>query len=115
MSEVKIPFLNKLKIKPSKILKYPEFSKPFNIKINKSICAALLQQPDDIINPTMKNEFIKVYNQIKPDGTLTINHYQSFGVGRFYSTNNISLVPHTKKIKHTVLKYMGWLDKIIFE
>ncbi len=71
MSNVsKIPFLKKFKIYPSKIPKYPEFCKPFSIKVDKAICSELLKVPDDVIEADIKNEFLKVFTTYKLMGHL---------------------------------------------
>lgn len=106
----KVPFLKKLTIQYTKIPVYADFNSTFKIKIDKALCRGLLQTSDEVIKPIIKNSLLKVYNHITSDEILHVKHYQVRGVGRYYPEKGVSFVQQSKKIKHTLFKYMGWLD-----
>lgn len=43
-------------------------------------------------------------------GEIKVSHTQAHKCGRFYADKSISLIPLSKYVKHTVMKYLGWLD-----
>ena len=106
----KLPFLTGFTIDVDKIPKYTAFSKPFTVVYDKKLLKKLLKQPDDILSPESKTEVTnKVYKNLA-DNKLKISYSQRRKLGRFYPDSNIALVPHSKKIKHTVFKLMKWED-----
>jgi hypothetical protein len=47
----------------------------------------------------------------KSTGELVVKHNNtSYKLGRYYANDNISMIPHSKYIKHTMLHYLGWSD-----
>ena len=59
------------------------------------------------IKANVKNLIEKV---VRKSGELKVKHNQRFKCGRFYADDNISLIPLSKYVKHTIFKYLGWLD-----
>ena len=107
---INLPFLNGIRIHVTKLPKYVEFKQTFTAKYDKGFAHCLLTQPDDVIHPEQKQKFLKVFNKIKPDGTLVINYHQKHDIGRFYGNGDINLTPQCRTIKHTMYEKLGWLD-----
>jgi phage/plasmid-associated DNA primase len=106
-----LPFLTNFTIDVSKIPSYDEFAKPFTVQIDRGLCEMLMDGTNPNITDVMISNFKNnVLPFIAPDGNLTIHHNNRHGLGRFYSDADKSPVCHSKFIKHTIFKYMGWLD-----
>ena len=105
-----IPFLNNLTIVLKNIPSYNlfkcDFIEPMDIHMLKLI---LDSDNPDLTQPMKSNLENAIVNNIKKN-KLSVKHHQTHGIGRFYAENDISLIPHSKYIKHTLFKYMGWLD-----
>ena len=59
------------------------------------------------IKANLKNLIEKT---VRKTGEVKVTHNQRYKCGRFYADGNISLIPLSRYVKHTVFKYLGWLD-----
>lgn len=55
-----------------------------------------------------KSQLIKGIN--KTTGFLEITHSQRYGLGRFYPNHTLSPICMSRHIKHTLFKYLDWID-----
>jgi hypothetical protein len=102
-------FLTNWTIDIEKIPKYTNFKGVFHQKLHKQLAKLILKNDNPIFTKEMKEEFHKVFENIK-NGDLKVKHYQAHDLGRFYSKNNISIIPISKHIKHTMLSYSNYKD-----
>lgn len=111
-------FLNKYTIKPSGIPKYTDFNSEFVIQIDKKICKLILDSDDERLTPEMKSYFQTTYDMVSSKtGKLKVKYEPRNGVGRRYAEEPKtpvkwcgSLLIHSKYIKNTIFKYLGWKD-----
>lgn len=113
MTTATFPFIkNDWTISLSDIPAYPEFKGEFTEPLDAHILQMFMETTNPNITPMMKQEIqdklLKNINQ--QTGELSVYHHQTNGLGRFYPNDNISLIPHSKYIKHTIFKYLGWRD-----
>ena len=105
-----IPFLNNLTIILKSIPSYPHFECGFTEPMDAHLLQLIAETNNPDITVQMKtnleNSIIKNIKKNK----LSVKHHQTYGIGRFYADGDVSLIPHSKYIKHTLFKYMGWLD-----
>jgi hypothetical protein len=91
--------------------KYVEYTKPFTVTIDKTICELLVSGINPKITSIMISKFKNnIINYIDSDNQLTVTHNNRYGMGRFYSNYDNSPVCHSKYLKHTIFKYQDWLD-----
>lgn len=92
--------------------KYTEFRGEFIEPLDSHILQLFMETTNPNITSIMKQEIqdklIKNINHTT--GNLSVYHHQTHGLGRFYPNDNISLIPHSKYIKHSIFKYLGWKD-----
>jgi len=113
MTTATFPFIkNDWTISISDIPAYPEFKGEFTEPLDAHILQMFMETTNPSITPIMKQEIKdKLLKNIKQQtGELSVYHHQTNGLGRFYPNDNISLIPHSRYIKHTVFKYLGWKD-----
>ena len=107
----KIPFLDGWKIELSKLPNYEHFQGNFVEQIDYTLlqfvydCELLQSKPE--IKANLKNI---IDSMDKETGKLKVKHNQRHKCGRFYADGSVSLIPLSKYVKHTVFKYLGWLD-----
>jgi hypothetical protein len=73
----------------------------------------LMESENPLLTPEMKTEFNNAVLQKmnKSNGELLVKHNNTqYKIGRYYANGGISLIPHSKYIKHTIFQYLGWLD-----
>ena len=105
----KIPFIDGIHIKLKIIPPYPEFKGRFKINIDKELCKIIDNYAD--FHPSVKTLFRNtVMANISNNGNLYIKHNQRYKLGRFYANGDISLIPHARQLKHTIMQYGGWSD-----
>ena len=103
MTTLALDFLDGIQISLSKIPRYPEFEGDFFEPVDKILCGMILDNDENLCVYHDSDGSAKhlsslltlrshVYENIKK-GYLTVKHYQNYGIGRFYSTDNISLIP----------------------
>ena len=69
----------------------------------------ILKSENPVFTNEMKAELKKVSDKII-NNQLNVKHYQVNNVGRFYSENNISIIPLSKNIKQTILSHSKYRD-----
>ena len=113
MSALKLPFIKSdWSVSISDIPKYPELAGKFTQPLDYHILQMFLETNSEKITPIMKQEVQdKLLKNIdQRTGELSVFHHQTYGLGRFYANDNVSLIPFSKYIKHTLFKYLGWRD-----
>ena len=79
-------------------------------KVVCTLCKMISDKPDTFDQETVTGFNDAVMKYLKPDGSLVVVHNQRHRFGRFYADNNVSLIPHERRIKHTLFTYDGWVD-----
>jgi len=106
-----LPFLDKLTITLKNVPKYPLFQARFIEPTDKYLLQLFMDSKDPKITKEMKTMLDScILRNIKNNNQLSVFHNQRHGLGRFYPDKDISIIPHAKFIKHTLFKYLGWLD-----
>ena len=118
-------FLNGWAIDIEKIPNYKNFKGKFPMNIDLKICKNILKSSNPVFTEEMKQELKKVIDYEKTSTTsifdtksihsiqtasLPMYHYQANNLGRFYAKNNISIIPLSKYIKHTIFSYSKHRD-----
>ena len=111
MTTLSLPFIkNDWTVSLADLPKYAEFSGEFIEPIDSHILHMIADSSNPNISPIMKQEIHDKLLKNMKNEKLSVYHKQTNGMGRFYPNENISLIPHSKYIKHTVFKYLGWRD-----
>ena len=108
-----IPFIENWTIKVKKIPRYEEFEGEFTEPLDYHLLSMIHESSDPRITKPMKTMLKNtILNNINTTtGELKVVHNNSkHNMGRFYCNNNVSIIPHSRFIKHTVFSYMGWSD-----
>ena len=105
-----LPFLNNLTVILKNIPSYPDFKCDFTEPVDIHLLQLIMDSDNSVITTCMKSNLKNAIMCNIKKNKLTVKHHQTYGIGRFYSDQDISLIPHSKFIKHTLFKYMGWLD-----
>ena len=102
-------FIDGINIIIKNIPKYPDFNGKFTINIDRELCKIINDYTE--FHPSIKTLFRNtVIANIGNNGDLFVKHSQRFKLGRFYANGDISLIPHARAIKHTIMHYGGWCD-----
>lgn len=102
-------FIDGINIIIKNIPKYPDFNGKFTINIDRELCNLINGHQG--FHPSIKTLFRNtVMANIGNNGDLFVKHSQRFKLGRFYANGDISLIPHARAIKHTIMQYGGWSD-----
>ena len=105
----KISFIDGVNIKLNEIPPYTDFKGKFVEQMDYDLCKIIDKYED--LHPATKTLFrTTVMENIKPNGDLVVKHNQRHKIGRFYADGDISLIPHARVIKHTLMQYGGWVD-----
>ena len=105
----KISFIEGITIKIDEIPSYADFRGKFVEQIDYDLCKIIDEYPD--LHPAVKTLFkSSVMENLKPNGDLFVKHTQRHNLGRFYADGDVSIIPHSKSIKHTLMEYGGWVD-----
>ena len=92
-------FLDGWTIDIEKITNYKNFKGKFTMNIDLKICKNILKSSNPVFTEEMKNDFKKyVVDNIQNDGILKVKHHQKNKLGRFYATDNKSIIPISKHI-----------------
>ena len=113
MQTLSLPFIKKdWTITISDIPAYPDFAGVFKMTLDYHILQMIADSNNPNITPIMKQEIRDklLANINHQTGEMSVLHHQTNGIGRFYSNDNVSIIPFSKYIKHTVFKYLGWCD-----
>ena len=107
----KLPFLDGWKIELSKIPNYDNFKGEFTEPLDWHLLQLLYKSSFFETRPEIKANLKNVIEQTnRKTGELKVSHNQTYKCGRFYADKSISLIPLSRYVKHTVFKYLGWLD-----
>jgi len=107
-----INFINDWTISTKDMPKYEEFHGEFIEPLDYHTLNLLYESDNPKLTPEIKTLLKnKVLDKMNPQtGELKVVHNPKHGLGRFYADEDISIIPHARIIKHTVFKYLGWLD-----
>lgn len=107
-------FLNGLTLNLEKLPKYTAFTGDFTIEIDKNsqvILMKCLDSDNKVFNKEIKERIESILQHIKVNtNKVIVKHNQRLGIGRFYPDNSISLISLSRHVKHTIFKYMNWID-----
>ena len=109
----KIPFIENWMIRIRDMPKYTDFEGEFIESLDYPLLKLLHESNNPLIKPEMKTLLKNTVldNINKSTGELKVRHNNTqYKMGRYYANGDISIIPHSKYIKHTVLQYCGWLD-----
>jgi hypothetical protein len=109
----KIPFIDNWMIRIRDMPKYTDFEGEFIEPLDYPLLKLLHESNNPLIKPEMKTLLKNTVldNINKSTGELKVRHNNTrYKMGRYYPNGDISIIPHSKYIKHTVLQYCGWLD-----
>ena len=108
-----IPFIKNWTIALNNIPRYTDFEGDYIEPLDYHIGLLIMESENPLLTPEMKIEFNKAVLQKmnKSTGELVVKHNNTqFKLGRYYANENVSMIPHSKYIKHTIFQYLGWLD-----
>lgn len=118
-------FLKNWTIELSKIPMYSAFKGSFNIQLDYHILQDILNSNDPVftndrkvflknlvngISVTTNGKSILIKGVDKSTGFLEMSHTQRYGLGRFYPSHTMSPICISRHIKHTLFKYLDWID-----
>jgi hypothetical protein len=118
-SNCSIPFLKNWTITLKDVPRYTDFEGEFIEPLDYHIGVLLMESEllnergKPIITNQMKTAFKNAVldNINKSTGELVVKHNNTaYKLGRYYANDNVSMIPHSKYIKHTMLHYLGWSD-----
>ena len=110
-NENTLSFLNGWKVELSKLPEYTHFTGNFTEKADWKLLKIIYESPFLETRPEIKNNVkILMEKTLRSSGEIKVLHTQAHKCGRFYADKSISLIPLSKYVKHTVMKYLGWLD-----
>lgn len=99
-------FLDGWTIKINKIPKYTEMKKNYLEDVDVELLKLTLNK---ITDTEQKIKIQNVLDKVK-NNTISTSYYQKYGIGRFYPTNNIGLLPIKRSVKNTLFKYQNYID-----
>ena len=108
-----IPFIKNWTIALKNIPRYTDFEGDYIEPLDYHIGLLIMESENPLLTPEMKTEFNKsvLQKMNKSTGELVVKHNNTqFKLGRYYANENVSMIPHSKYIKHTIFQYLGWLD-----
>lgn len=89
--------------------RYTAFNGDFTAQLDYGVLK--LMYDSDYITDDQRKDLLPILQVIdKKTGKLKFKHYQAFGIGRYYANNKISAICVSRIIKHTLFKYLGWID-----
>jgi len=105
-----LSFMNGWKVELSKLPEYIHFTGDFTEKADWKLLKIIYESPFLETRPEIKNNVKILMEKTLRSGEIKVIHTQAHKCGRFYADKSISLIPLSKYVKHTVMKYLGWLD-----
>ena len=108
-----LPFMTEWKLSLKDVPKYTGFEGEFIEKLDYPLLQLLSETDNPNITAEMKTLLKnKILDKMdKQTGELKVQHHNTgYKLGRYYSVEDTSIIPHSKFIKHTVLSYLGWDD-----
>jgi hypothetical protein len=118
-------FLKNWTVDLSKIPMYTAFKGSFNIQLDYPILQDILNSNDPVFTNDRKVLLKNLLNGMtittngksmlikgvdKLTGFLEMSHTQRYGLGRFYPSHTMSPICMSRHIKHTLFKYLDWID-----
>jgi hypothetical protein len=107
-------FITGLTLNLDKLPKYTAFSGDFVIDIganNKTILENCCNSNNPVFKVEVKDRINTILNNINNNNDkLIVKHNQRHNVGRFYPNESISLITLSRHAKHTLFKFMNWID-----
>jgi hypothetical protein len=89
--------------------KYTAFNGDFTTQLDYGILK--LMYDSEYINDDQRKDLLPILQTInKKTSKLKFKHYQAFGIGRYYPEHKKSAICVSRIIKHTLFKYLGWID-----
>lgn len=113
ISNCSIAFIKDWTIALKDVPRYTEFEGDYVEPLDYHIGLLIMESQNPLLTLEMKTEFNKAVLQKmnKSNGELVVKHNNThFKMGRFYANENVSMIPHSKYIKHTIFQYLDWLD-----
>jgi hypothetical protein len=106
-----LPFMDGLKMMPSKIPKYHDFKGEFVQPLDYHLVKLLSECEDTRIAESSMTLFCDtVVKHVQPNGELRVKNNQRLGLGRFYGDNDITIIPQSRFFKHTLFFFLGYRD-----
>ena len=106
-----LAFLDGWKIELSRLPNYEHFKGEVVEALDYHLLQLIYDSDFLETRPEIKANLKNLLENInKHTGELKVFHNQRYKCGRFYADESISLIPLSKHIKHTVFKFLGWLD-----
>ena len=108
-----ITFLKSWTIDVDRMPSYAMFRGQFELSLDYKILEMIGKLPPDRLADDKKVTLLTVLNNIdKKTNILKISHTPIYGLGRFYANrgDNTSPIVMPRTIKHTLFKYLGWVD-----
>lgn len=103
-------FLNNWTINCDKLPAYTAFKSTYSVNVPKALLETIYNSNADYLTAERKAMLKNVIDAMKND-TLQVKHSQRCkGIGRFYADKSISLICLSRHIKHTIFKYLDWVD-----
>ena len=92
----KLEFMEGCKILTKKIPKYPLFEGTFTETVDYTLCKMIVDKPDVFTPETLNGFNTAVMSKLRADGSLSVQHNQRHGLGRYYADGNVSFIPHQR-------------------
>lgn len=93
--------------------KYMEFdcsgTKTFVEELDRKIFNLMLNDFKHLFSDDYINILERFVSQMKKDN-MYVKYHHPFGLGRFYPDEDYSIISLPRIMKHTAMKYLGWID-----
>lgn len=103
-------FLKGLTLNVENLPTYTAFKGDYVVNVNKHFLYECINSDNPIFTPEIKTAIQNVYDKCDANNILKVNHYRANNLGRFYPSNNISLISLSRHVKHSIFKLMNWVD-----
>lgn len=102
-----MPILDQWKLIIKDLPAYASFKGIYEEVMDAKFMDYMLEQ--DRWKPEHRALLVKFRNRLSGN-TNKIGHYQPKGVGRFYADEDASIINLPRRMKHTIMKKLGWID-----
>lgn len=104
-------FLTNWTIDLQKLPKYAAFKGDFVLDLDYKLLQLCYDSAEPVFTDDRKASLAPILKRFdKAKNTLTVRHSQNYEVGRFYAAKSISPICVSRVIKHTLFKYLDWID-----
>jgi len=103
-------FLSEFKITTKNLKKYKSFQKVFRERTSKKLVNLMLSERFRGTFKPNHIELLERYSKFIKNDIVFIKYHQAKGLGRHYSDNDKSIITLPRVMKHTIMKYLGWID-----